>query len=282
VIFAHVSGWQAPQHIQSTKGPSRTRSTTIARSMVEQNSGSKSDLRSWILNSHQNRQWKGVKSPAMSDKRHLLGRAVGTTLIFLTFGAFAIYVSHHARGRPQIGTRLNQPHMTALTSAPLSSQPPPKAIHTPNGLAIERGVADNQFSGDNGSRPPRPLALSSAQVQSVTDGMRRFAGQHVEIYMGENLTSEDIAFGDALEVALLNADVFVTRNIATAATISNDMNSPSGISILVGKNRVAKDLAPNALALLLINNRVVDGLIPAFMSEKDPDRFAILVTGSSH
>lgn len=218
----------------------------------------------------------------MSDKRHLLGRAVGTTLILLTFGAFAIYVSHHARGRPQIGTRLNQPHTAAVTSAPLSSQPPPEAIHTPNGLAIQRGVANNQSSGDNGLRPPRPLALSAAQAQSVTDGMRRFAGQHVEICMGEGLTSEEIAFGDALEIALLNADVFVTPNIATTATISNAMNPPTGISMLVGKNRVAKDSASNALALLLINNRVVNGLIPAFLSEKDPDRFTILVTGSSH
>jgi hypothetical protein len=220
----------------------------------------------------------GVQSGAVSYKRHLLAKAVATTLILLTFGTLAIYLSHQARGRPQITAKLTPPQ---ATSAPPAAQPPPKAIRAPDGLAIGGGNASNPTVRRFGSPPPRPLVLSAAQAQAVTDGMKRFAGQGVEICLAGNSTSEARAFGDTLEVALLNADMFVTRNITTMVAVGDGMNPPPGISILVGKGRLSKDSAANALALLLINNKVVDGLIPAFLSEKNPDRFAVLVTGEN-
>ena len=110
--------------------------------------------------------------------------------------------------------------------------------------------------------------------------MSRFGGQAVEIRLSGNINNEAVTFADALETALLRANMYVTRNVFTQDPDDDDRSSPSGVSFLVGKNLLSKDSATNSLALLLMSQKVVDGLIRTFPSNsnENPNYFVILVT----
>jgi hypothetical protein len=203
---------------------------------------------------------------------------VGATLLVFAFRAVAKYLSHQGRGRPQVAAKLTVPQ---AASAPPVARPLPTEIPLPRAFAITGHNTSGPNVSQFGSRPTKPLALRAAQAQDITDGMKRFAGQSVEIRLAGNVTAEAQAFADALEVALLSADMLVTRSVSTTDAVGDGLTPPLGVSVLVGKNRISNGSAPNALALLLISNKVVDGLIPAFPSERSPDSFTVLVTGAS-
>ena len=138
-------------------------------------------------------------------------------------------------------------------------QPQVQINSAPNGIAIGGGVVANPTVNNIGEPPVTPLSINDAQSSIVTERMKTFQGEKIQILA--KASREAIAFANDIERTLKNAGLDVPEPIRAGILIDDNAEEPpKGLSISMGVNRVDAAIAlANALREVGVTNSPIRG-----------------------